>query len=634
MNKVLEFDKILNQLEELALTEHAKGMIKKLKPYLSETEWIRNNRDTCEAREILDKIGTPPLTSMMGMTELLIRAKQGGMLLAAELEQMGVYFTGIRRLKDFLNRCKHLEVGLAYESDRLEDFQEIKCSIEEKIRNGFVDDYASHTLKNIRKNICATEEKIKGKVESMLRTHKEYYSEHFIVHRNGHICLPVKKDYKGKISGSVIDKSSTGATVFMEPATVAKLNEQLQILKIEEENEERQILYTLTDQIAEAAEKIEEAVQCIGKIDFIFAKGKLSAVMHAVPAQINTERIIEIEEGYHPLLERETCVPLCFKIGEVRGIVITGSNTGGKTVAIKTIGLLSMMAQAGLHIPCKRANVCMNSQILCDIGDGQSLTQNLSTFSAHITNVLEILKRVNQESLVILDELGSGTDPTEGMGIAIAILEQLKKSGCLFLVTTHYPEVKAYAQNEEGLINARMTFDKENLQPLYQMEIGKAGESYALAIAKRLGMPEKMLWRAEQEAYGTSNYLSKKGEKFVPATCFIQENNTPHIEKRKQHKKISRKAEQFQIGDSVLVYPEKKIGIVAKTTDAKGQLVIQLKGEKVIINYKRLKLHVPASQLYPEDYDFSILFDTVANRKARHRMEKGHQEGLIIEREE
>lgn len=246
--------------------------------------------------------------------------------------------------------------------------------------------------------------------------------------------------------------------------------------------------------VAESISLMNENIRLIEKLDFIFSKGKLSIDLDAAAPAINTERRIILKDARHPLMDRALNIPLQFEIGsQARGIIITGPNTGGKTVAIKTVMLSCIMAQCGLHVACKEADICMNSSYLCDIGDGQDITENLSTFSAHIKNVLEVLHEVHRDSLVIMDEMGSGTDPTEGMGIAIAILEELRKSGCLFLVTTHYPEVKDYADKTEGIINARMTFDKETLKPTYQMVIGEAGESCAFYIADRLGMPNEML---------------------------------------------------------------------------------------------------------------------------------------------
>lgn len=369
-----------------------------------------------------------------------------------------------------------------------------------------------------------------------------------------------------------------------------------------------------------------ENAAMVEKLDFIFSKGKLSIDLNAVEPSMNTERRIVLKDAKHPLMDKAIHVPLQFKIGEnIRGIVITGPNTGGKTVAIKTVMLNCMMAQCGLHVTCKEADICMNSAYLCDIGDGQNLQENLSTFSAHIKNVLEILGEVNKDSFVIMDELGSGTDPAEGMGIAVAILEELRKSGANFLVTTHYPEVKEYADKAQNIINARMTFDKETLRPTYQMVIGEAGESCAFYIADRLGMPKEMLKTAIHAAYGEEAVC---GYRFQQENTAIEKKNHSRIVKTKKqnHKKLS---SEYKLGDSVMVYPDKKIGIVCEPVNEKGVLRVQLQDKKIWINHKRVKLQVSASELYPEDYDFSIIFDTVGNRKKRHDMERKYTEETI-----
>lgn len=526
--EILEFNQIINQLQNYCLTEQAKNEFSKLTPYLSEIEVKAALRETSEARKILDQIGNPPLVSMKDVDKYILTAKQGGMILPEQLDYLGTVLTAIRRMKDFLNRCKILEISLPYYEENLNSLDELREEIQRSIRNNQVDDYASNQLKDIRRNISNLEDRIKNKAEGMLKNNKECYSDIFISNRNGHICLPVKKEYKHKIPGSLIDKSSTGATLFIEPRAISAMNSDLLSLKIDEENEVRKILYTLTALIADYHEVFTENTRIIAKLDFIFAKGKLSVDSCGTVPSINTERYINIVNGRHPLMDKDTCVPLNIHMGnETRGIIITGPNTGGKTVAIKTVGLLSIMAQSGLHIPCQEADICMNSQVLCDIGDGQNITANLSTFSSHMTNILDILKRVNKESLVILDELGSGTDPTEGMGIAIALLDELKNSGCLFLVTTHYPEVKVYAEQENSIINARMAFDRETLQPLYQLELGQAGESCALYIAKRLGMPYGIIKRACIEAYG---------EEGINELKLIYDNDAEAIERKKPGK--------------------------------------------------------------------------------------------------
>lgn len=629
--QLIEFDKIKELWSKLAITEWAKEKIFNSSPFLSENELRRNLRNTTESREMIEKCGTPPLAAMEGIEEILCIAQQGGCLTPNQLERAAGVLVAVKRLKEYLSRGKQYENSLAYYEENFDALEELREAISKQIRNDAVDDYASKLLLQIRSEISRTENKMKEKADSVMRSNKECMADTFSTMRNGRICIPVKKEYKFKISGSVIDKSSTGNTLFIEPVSVAKYFEELQLLKLDEENEVYRILYTLTAMVADSIEVMKQNIQMMEKLDFIFSKGKLSIDMEAVEPTINTGRKIELKDARHPLMEKEVCVPLQFSIGEdEKGIVITGPNTGGKTVAIKTVALNCMMAQSGLHVTCGQADICMNSNYLCDIGDGQNLSENLSTFSAHITNVLSILKEVDSDSLVIMDELGSGTDPAEGMGIAIAILEELRKSGCLFLVTTHYPEVKVYAENTEGIVNARMTFDKETLKPMYQMVIGEAGESCAFYIASRLGMPEEMLKVAVKSAYGEAALK----EYPLANSCGEEKKKIgkghQRLRKAKQIAKGTQLSDKYKIGDSVMIYPDKKIGIVCEPVNEKGILRVQLPNRKIWINHKRVKLHVAAAELYPEDYDFSIIFDTVENRKIRHDMERKYTEGEIV----
>ena len=638
---MLEFEKIIQKLEESVYSDGAKEKVRNLAPMLKETEVKARLKETTEARLLIEKCGNPPLTDQEGIESYMEGAQRGECLSPEQLEKIAINLTAVRRLKDYLCRGKSYELSLPYYEENLDALDEVREELNDKIRGGRVDDYASKLLKSLREGIDRQEAKMREKADSVIRANKECMSDSFSTIRNGRICVPVKKEYKFRISGSVIDKSSTGNTLFIEPAAAARIYEELQEMKIDEENEERRILYTLTAMLSDKAEIIRENTRVTEKLDFIFGKGKLSLLMDGTEPVINTRRRIQITNGRHPLMNREVSVPLNFKMGNgINGVIITGPNTGGKTVAIKTVALNCLMAQCGLHVSCERAEICLNNQILCDIGDGQNLSENLSTFSAHITNVLDILRKANEESLVIMDELGSGTDPTEGMGIAIAILEELKKSGALYLVTTHYPEVKSYAEREESVVNARMTFDKESLKPLYRMVIGEAGESCALYIAKKLGMPGGMLKRAAQAAYGTEITVAKNaGEAFednfsenIPEELIKE--RTAHISRQKGSGSVNELTDKFQIGDSVMIYPDKKLGIVCEKVNEKGVLRVQLPDKKIYINHKRVKLHVKAQELYPEDYDFSIIFETVENRKARHQMERKYVEDLEIRYEE
>lgn len=611
----------------MAVTDGAKNKIREATLCFSENELGKQLKDTTDARNMIEKIGTPPLQNISEMKEILVIAQAGDCLTPFQLERVEKALASVRRLKDYLGRGKAYENSLAYYEENLDAISELKEEICRQIRGGMVDDYASRELGRIRNQIEKCEEQMKQKAEQIMRSHKDCMADSFCTIRNGRVCLPVKRECKLKISGSVIDKSSTGSTLFMEPSGVAKYYEELQILKIAEENEVYRILYTLTALVAEAAPVMEENLKMMEKLDFIFSKGKLSIDMDATEPVINTHRQIRLVDARHPLMDKALAVPLQFQMGDgVQGVVITGPNTGGKTVSIKTVMLNCMMAQCGLHVTCKKADICMNSAYLCDIGDGQNLSENLSTFSAHITNVLEVLREANRDSFVIMDELGSGTDPTEGMGIAIAILEELKKSGTLFLVTTHYPEVKEYADRTEGIVNARMTFDKESLRPTYQMVIGEAGESCAFYIADRLGMPNEMLKVAIRAAYGeeaVNTYVFQKPE------STIEKRSSVKIAKAKPVRNHTELSEKYRIGDSVMFYPDKKIGIVCAPINEKGILRVQLPDKKIWINHKRVKMHVPATELYPEDYDFSIIFETVENRKKRHDMQRKYTEDVI-----
>lgn len=394
INQQIEFDKIKELWAELALTDDAKEKIKETSWCLSETELRMLLKETTDARDMIEKLGTPPLQNVSDIKEVIQIVEKGQCLTPFQLERVEKVLAAIRRLKDYLARGKQYENSLAYYDENLEPLSDLSDEIVAKIRNGAVDDYASKELLQIRGKIIKCEEQMKLKAEQVMRTHKECMAENFYTIRNGHICLPIKKEYKLKITGSVIDKSSTGSTLFIEPTSVAKYYDELQLLRIEEENEEFQILYTISTMILAEVPVLNQNLSMIERLDYMFSKGKLSIDMDATEPMINTDRRIQMVAARHPLMSKEIAVPLQFEIGEgIRGVIITGPNTGGKTIAIKTVMLNCIMAQCGLHVTCKQADICMNNTYLCDIGDGQNLSENLSTFSAHITNVLSVLNQ-------------------------------------------------------------------------------------------------------------------------------------------------------------------------------------------------------------------------------------------------
>jgi DNA mismatch repair protein MutS2 len=649
----LEFNKITDMLRQLALSERAQKKLANLRPSMSEAGCREKMQETTDAKLILESQGTPPLAAMNELDKILELCSKGAMLVPEQLLAVAQFLITCKRMKSYLKKAESLGVGIAYYGGVINDLGDLFEEIDRSIRNGQVDDSASPGLRDTRRKLESTGSQVRTKVDGLLRSKKEWFTDSFVSTRNGHFVLPVKKEFRNSVPGIIIDTSATGGTIFIEPAAVQKLQAEISLLQIEEENEIRKVLYTLTALVDEQRSVISLNMEAMESLDIVFAKAKLSVQMKAIPVKVSVNRSIIIKAGRHPLLNQTSCVPLDFEIGgNIQGVIITGPNTGGKTVALKTAGLLSIMAQSGLHAPVEQGSeFCMNNMVLCDIGDGQSITENLSTFSSHIINIINILSTATKESLVLLDELGSGTDPAEGMGIAVAILEELRNRNCLFVATTHYPEIKEYARRTEKLVNARMAFDKESLKPLYRLEIGEAGESCALYIAKRLGFPQHLLKIAHEQAYGLksgsqqakTNYFN---DELLYAAAQNEEecasNNNgasnlavmnampvPVLQGDKEPPRPNRSS-RFTLGDCVIVYPQREIGIVYQTSNERGEIGVQIKDMKKLIPHKRLKLHVPAGELYPPDYDFSIIFDTVANRKARKKMGKGHNPDLII----
>ncbi len=635
--KTLEFDIILQMLSDNALSESVRTRCLQLIPSLDQAEALRRLHETTQARLILEACGAPPLQPVENLCKVLALIEADAMLMPEQIEQVSTFLTSCRRLKQYLKKAETTGADIAACGGSIDPLPELEEEIGLRIVNGTVDDRASPALSGIRRKMTQTSDEIRRKLDALLRRNASWFSESFVSQRNGRYTLPVRREFKNNVPGTLVDMSHTGSTCFIEPDSVRKLRDELAVLEVEEDCEVRRILYELTALIGERVRELKIDVEALETLDFAFAKGKLSLRMKASPVTLTAGRKLRLLDARHPLLDASAAVPLDFEFGEgIAGVVITGPNTGGKTVTIKTVGLLSLMAQSGLHVPADPAStLCMRAEVLCDIGDGQSISENLSTFSSHVKNIIEILERTGPESLVLLDELGSGTDPAEGMGLAVAVLEELRVKGCLFAVTTHYPEVAGYASAREGLINARMAFDRKSLMPLYRLELGEAGESCALYIAERLGMPERILERARRASAGkTSGALE-----FIPDA--VSSGNAPQTAKPPQivlrtaeKTEAPRRSESFNIGDSVLVYPKKEIGIVYKRANERGELGVQVKGEKKLINHKRVKLHVPASELYPDDYDFSIIFDTVENRKARRILGKRHEEGTIVVHDE
>ena len=623
----LGFDRIIEQLQNQAVSQAARSRLAETEPILHEGLCRARMEETTAALRVMENAGTPPISETDGTETGLIQAAQGGMLLPSQLCAVARFCATIQRLRRYLQNAQLWSAGISSWHAELPDLTNLQDEIEHSVREDAVLDEASPVLRNLRRQREYTEQAIREKLNQILFHHKKELADSYITQRNGIYVIPVQKKFQSTFPGHAVDTSAKGGTVFMEPSAVQSLRQDLEALLIDIDTEERRILWELSDRVAAEETPLTDAIRVMTDLDVLFARAKLSMEMKARPAELTAERRIRLVDARHPLLDPESCVPLNLDLSlPDSGIAVTGPNTGGKTVCLKTAGLLTLMAQSGLHIPCGEGTVIgLMDRVLCDIGDSQSISQNLSTFSGHMTNVIRILEECSWDSLVLLDELGSGTDPAEGSGLAAAILEELLRRGCFFLVTTHDPQIKQWAEQTEHVISARMAFDRESLMPLYRLELGKSGKSCAIEIARRLGMHENLLARARQVAdHGPDS----------PSLPVQKPMRIPSGRLQRLREKTEGSFERFTMGDSVLLLPDKKSAVVYQPADDEGNVIIQLQGQKITVRHNRLKLLVPASQLYPPDYDFSIIFDTVANRKAAHTMDrKFDRDAVIIHKE-
>ena len=620
----LDFDRIIERLQAHAVSPLARKLLAETAPIMNEGLCRARMEETTAALRVLKNAGAPPLAEMESMEKSLNEALQGGMLLPEQLSGAARFCVTVRRMRRYLQGAQLFSAGIASWQAELPDLSALEEEIDNCVREDAILDDASPALRGLRRQRERAEQEIREKLNQVLLHQKQKLADSYITQRNGAYVVPVQKKYQSAFPGRVVDASAKGNTVFMEPAAVQALRQALEGILIDIDTEERRILWTLSDRVANEEPALRAAIRVMTELDALFARAKLSAEMDARPVEVTGERRLSLKQARHPLLDPAACVPLDLELTlPDTGIAVTGPNTGGKTVCLKTVGLLTLMAQSGLHIPCgEGAVIGMMDRVLCDIGDSQSISQNLSTFSGHMTNVIRILEACSRDSLVLLDELGSGTDPAEGSGLAAAILEELLRRGCFFLVTTHDPQIKQWAEETEGVVSARMAFDQQSLMPLYRLELGMSGESCAIEIARRLGMDEGLLARARQAADhgpGAKTESPRRRPMRVPASRLTR------LETKKEGG-----FERFTMGDSVQLLPEKKTAIVYRGADDDGNVVIQLQGQKMTVRHNRLRLLVPAAQLYPPDYDFSIIFDTVANRKAAHTISRKHDPDAVV----
>ena len=495
----LEFDKIISMLENEASSFRGKQLCRRLKPVTDLTKIDLLQEQTAAAFTRIIKKGRISFGDAAPVEESLKRLEIGGALNTAELLRICRLLSNTARAKSYGRHDTQEDLAdcLDIYFDGLEPLTPLSNEIERCIiSEDEISDDASSALKHIRRSINNLNDRVhttlSGLVNGSLRT---YLQDALITMRGDRYCIPVKAEYRSQVQGLIHDQSASGSTLFIEPMAIVKLNNDLKELYVQEQDEIRKILASLSEETAQYIEEIRTDYRSLTDLDFIFARGALALTMRASRPILNEEGRIRIREGRHPLLDQKKVVPITVSLGdEFSLLIITGPNTGGKTVSLKTVGLLTLMGQAGLHIPAgDRSEIAVFRQVYADIGDEQSIEQSLSTFSSHMTNIVSFLKKVDDRSLVLFDELGAGTDPTEGAALAIAILSHLHKRNIRTMATTHYSELKIYALSTPGVENACCEFDVENLRPTYRLLIGIPGKSNAFAISGKLGLPDYII---------------------------------------------------------------------------------------------------------------------------------------------
>lgn len=512
--QILEFHKIKQTVESLCASSLGLKRVALLTPSTDEkqVEYTLNQSD--EALKIILALGEAPLGGVSDITEPIKRAKISALLSANELLSISRLLYAVSQLKAFSDRLTDIKVEAPIfmsQVDSLVSLNRLQSAINDCIdETGSVLDSASPELRTIRRAIQATESRIKEKLNQVVAERRNKLTDGIVTIRNERYVVPVRAEAKNTFGGTVHDQSSSGNTYFIEPKEVVDLNNKLQEYHVEERREIERILRALTEEVKKFVDELSVNVDVLSEIDFMFAKGKYARLIHGIRPKMNQKGIIRLVGARHPLIDARTVVANDIEIGdEYTTIVITGPNTGGKTVTLKTVGLLTLMAQSGLLIPAHASSqLAIFDHVFADIGDEQSIEQSLSTFSSHMTNIVRIMERLTVNSLILFDELGAGTDPKEGASLAISILDYVKVRGARTIATSHYPELKAYAYECDDVINASVEFDIETLSPTYRLLVGVPGRSNAFEISKRLGLKEAILEAARTRVETTKTELT------------------------------------------------------------------------------------------------------------------------------
>ena len=547
-HKTLELDLILEKLAAECSCDDAKDLARGLKPACDMAEVEMLLQQTEDAFSLLARFGGPSFSGLKNVNNSLHRAAAGGSLNPKELLDIAYCLRALRTLDEWRNHSSGVKTSLDFffegiTSNKYLETKILSCIVSEEE----IADKASDTLFDIRKKIRSKENSIREKLDSLIHSshYQQFLQEAIITQRNGRFVVPVKAECRGNVPGLVHDTSSTGATVFIEPASVVDANNDIKVLQGKERDEIMRILYELSAEAGDFAESIKHSYESAIRLNLIFAKAHLAYKMKATKPILNNEGIICLKKARHPLIDPKKVVATDIALGdEDDTLVITGPNTGGKTVSLKTLGLLTLMTMCGLLIPvADRSRVSVFNNILVDIGDEQSIAQSLSTFSSHMVNIIDIMKKADDKSLILIDELGAGTDPVEGAALAVSIIEALREKGAIIAATTHYAELKAYALDTPGVTNGCCEFDIETLRPTYKLLIGVPGRSNAFAILKHLGMTQDVIDNAKAIVGSDNRDFEAVLEKLEASRHALEEERKVAEEMTERARKIEEKAQ-------------------------------------------------------------------------------------------
>ena len=585
--KVLEYDKIIDMLLDLTQGELARDLVEKLEPSNDIDEIRRMQEETSEAYRVLARYGDIDYTAATHIKHLVSKASLGSMLFIEDLYDIMQNIFLVSSIKRYLKtsiedenlKLKHLRRLC----DSLASLDDLKKKLSTTIvSKDEIADNASSTLRSIRRSKKLKNQAIEDKLNSYITSDKtkKYLQDAIVTMREGRYVIPVKNEYRSSVEGMIHDISQKGSTVFIEPMAVVKLNNELRELENEEKKEIERILYELSSEVSEYKAYLETNEEALKSISFIFARARLAREMRATEPVLNDKGYVNLKNARHPLIPKDKVVPTTVELGdEYTSLIITGPNTGGKTVSLKTVGLITLMAKSGLNIPCdNNSSVAVFDKVYADIGDEQSIEQSLSTFSSHMKNIVHIVENAEYNDLVLFDELGAGTDPTEGAALAISILKLFRERRIRTMATTHYSQIKFYALTSEGVKNASMEFNVDTLSPTYRLIIGIPGKSNAFEISKRLGLDQKIIDSAKE-------LLNENDTRFEDVLKAIEEDRTEIENKRRkineENEEIERLREKLENKNKKL--EDRQEAIINKAKEEAREIVKKAKSESAFI---------------------------------------------------